>query len=180
MYSKSVTCTDVKYYRREIKSTSSIWNIDVELTTKFPVVNCGFTQGLLLQYIKSNIKITIISSQQVQISVIHLKETKYSKQGFVWYISYFHWSLFVCLFGCLFVCLFDCFGVLLSNQEFFTHMETSSLPVKGCKMVISENPCHSHLFLSVFQWGFHYPFRSVASGFEHPIFCMQGERSNRL
>ena len=38
-------------------------------------------------------------------------------------------GLFVCLFICLFVCLF----VFLSTREFLTHMETSPLPVKGCK-----------------------------------------------
>ena len=32
--------------------------------------------------------------------------------------------------NCLFVCLF---GVYCPSREFFTHMETSSLPVKGCK-----------------------------------------------
>ena len=34
------------------------------------------------------------------------------------------------LFVCLFVCLF---GVYRPTREFFTHMETSPLPVKGCK-----------------------------------------------
>ena len=33
-------------------------------------------------------------------------------------------------FVCLLVCLF---GVYRPTQEFFTHMETSPLPAKGCK-----------------------------------------------
>ena len=35
-------------------------------------------------------------------------------------------------FVCLFVCLFG-FGVHCPAREFFTYMDTSPLPVKGCK-----------------------------------------------
>ena len=41
--------------------------------------------------------------------------------------EYLHWTLGVMF---LFVCLF---GVYRPIPEFFTHMETSPLPVKGCK-----------------------------------------------
>ena len=75
---------------------------------------------------------------------------------------------------------------LRPTREFFTHMETSPLPVKGCKfwhmlsthghwavrflnsvphllwhqfrMVIFEDPWHSHLLPSVWQWSCHYLF----------------------
>ena len=89
---------------------------------------------------------------------------------------------------CLFVCLF---GVYRLTREFFTHMETSPLPMKGCKiltyarhswllssegslachthcdtglpfiMVISEDPWHSHLLPNVWQWSCHYRFYDV-------------------
>ena len=40
-------------------------------------------------------------------------------------------SLFFCVLFLLdFVCLF---GVYRPNREFFIHMETSPIPVKGCK-----------------------------------------------
>ena len=38
----------------------------------------------------------------------------------------------VCLFFCLFVCLFV--RVFRPTREFFTHMDTSWLPMKGCKV----------------------------------------------
>ena len=43
--------------------------------------------------------------------------------------------------------------------------------------VISEDPLHSHLMLSVYQLSYHYLSRL---GFEHPTFRMRGKRSNRL
>ena len=39
----------------------------------------------------------------------------------------------VTVFVCLFVCLFVFWGVYRPTREFFTHIETSPLPVKGCK-----------------------------------------------
>ena len=98
---------------------------------------------------------------------------------------------------CLFVCLF---GVFRPTREFFTHMETSpageglqiftfdrhSWPLSSegsltchtyCDtghpfiMVISEDPWHSHLLPSVWQWSCHYLFlrpRSVATGIRTP------------
>ena len=86
------------------------------------------------------------------------------------------------VWGC-FVCLF---GVFRPTREFFTQMETSLIPVKGCKfcpmfgihcfwtvriswachtfcdtehlliIVISEDPWHSHLLPSVWPWRCHY------------------------
>ena len=47
-------------------------------------------------------------------------------------------------------------------------------------IVISEDPWHSHLFPSFWQWSCHYLFlrlRSVATGDRTPISCMRGERS---
>ena len=96
--------------------------------------------------------------------------------------------IIICIFNhddsqmSLFVCVF-----LFVPHENFTHMETSPLPVKSCKltcardswplssegsltchtycdtghsfiMVISEDPWHSLLLLSVSQWSCHYPF----------------------
>ena len=85
----------------------------------------------------------------------------------------------------------------LHIREFFTYMETSPLPAKNCKfwpmfgthghwtwegslawhtyydmghtftMVISEDPWHSKLLLSVWQWSCHYlssRLRSMAAG----------------
>ena len=77
-----------------------------------------------------------------------------------------------------FLCLF-----FSSTREFFTCLETSPLPVKGCKfwpmlgtyghslvchtfcdmgdsflMVISQDPWHSHLIPSVWQWSCHHLF----------------------
>ena len=48
-------------------------------------------------------------------------------------------------------------------------------------MVISEDPWHSHLLPSVWQWSCHYLFlrlRSVATGDRTPISRMRGERSS--
>ena len=48
------------------------------------------------------------------------------------------------------------------------------------KMVISEDPWHSHLLPSVWQWSCHYLFlrlRSVANGDRTPIARTRGERS---
>ena len=87
-----------------------------------------------------------------------------------------------------FVCLF---GIFRPIRELFTQMETSPLPVRGwhswqlssegssvchtyCDtehpfiMVISEDPWHSHLLPSVYQWNCHFQFlrlMSVADGF---------------
>ena len=50
-------------------------------------------------------------------------------------------------------------------------------------MVISEDPWHSHLLLSVWQWSCHYLFlrlRSVAAGIRTPKFRMRELRSNPL
>ena len=47
-------------------------------------------------------------------------------------------------------------------------------------MVISEDPWHSHLLPSVWQWSCHYlclRLRSVATGDRTPISCTRGERS---
>ena len=83
------------------------------------------------------------------------------------------------------------FGVYRPTREFFTHMETSPLPVTGiltytrhswplssegsltwhtyCDtvlpfiMVISEDPWHSHLLPSVRQWSCHYLFLRLGS-----------------
>ena len=47
-------------------------------------------------------------------------------------------------------------------------------------MVISEDPWHSHLLPSVWQWSCHYlilRLRSVATGDRTPIYHMRGERS---
>ena len=65
----------------------------------------------------------------------------------LWYISSqpvvhsdqcFFVCLIVCLFAwlcvCLLVCVFVClFGIFRPTPEFFTTLETSPLPVKGCK-----------------------------------------------
>ena len=48
------------------------------------------------------------------------------------------------------------------------------------KMVISEDPWHSHLLPSVWQWSCHYLFLrlwSVATGDQTPISRMRGERN---
>ena len=92
------------------------------------------------------------------------------------------WSIFLGLFV----------WVLRPTQEFFTHMETTSLLVKlqiftynrhswslrregsfTCHtycdtrhpfmMVISEDTWHSHLLPSVWQWSCHYPFLRLRS-----------------
>ena len=85
------------------------------------------------------------------------------------------------------------YGVYHPTWEFFTHMETSPLPVKGCKfwpmlgshghwavrvlkratptvntglpfiMVISEDTWHSHLLPSVWQLSFQYLFLRLRS-----------------
>ena len=105
------------------------------------------------------------------------------------------------------VCLF--IWSLCPIREFFTHMETSPLPVKAANLtyarkswplssesyltchtycdtglpfiiVISEDPWHSHLLPSVWQWSCHYLFlrlRSVATGDQTPISHMRGELS---
>ena len=74
-------------------------------------------------------------------------------------------------------------GLFRPTRAFFTYLETSPLPVKDCKfwpilgtyghwvvrvlkcdtghlfiMVISEDPWHSHLMPSVWQWSCHYLF----------------------
>ena len=105
---------------------------------------------------------------------------------------------------------FACLDFSSHSRIFFTHMETSPLPVKECipcsvliaieqwvfssvphppwngasvYMVISEDPIHSQLMLSVWQWSCHYLFlRLIISmsllGFEHPAFRMRSDRSN--
>ena len=50
-------------------------------------------------------------------------------------------------------------------------------------MVISEDPWHSHLMSSVWQWSCYYLFKDFdlsRLGFEHQTFCLQDERSNPL
>ena len=50
-------------------------------------------------------------------------------------------------------------------------------------MVISEDPWHSHLLPSFWQWSCHYLFlrlRSTVAGIRTPNFRLRGERSNRL
>ena len=109
-----------------------------------------------------------------------------------------NWAFYKNLFVCFFVCLF---GVYRPTRGFFTHRETSPLLAKGCKfwpicsalmaieqwgffcvphllwhgasviIVISENPWHSHLLPSVWQWSCPYLFlrlRSVAVGIRTP------------
>ena len=44
-------------------------------------------------------------------------------------------------------------------------------------MIISEDPWHSQLLPSVWQWCYHYLFRSVATGDRTPISRTWGERS---
>ena len=106
------------------------------------------------------------------------------------------------LFICLFVCLF---GGFRPTWEFFTHMESSPLPVKGCKFYL----CFA--LMAIEQWGFfnmphllwhgasvyngHLRCRAFGSGavttyfydfglsqleFEHSTFRLRDERSNRL
>ena len=110
--------------------------------------------------------------------------------------------------------IFCLFRVFRPTQEFFTHMETSTLPMKGCKfwpihsthghgalhdgslachtycdtwhpfiMVISEDPWHSHLLPSVWQWSCHYLFlqlRSVSAGIRTPNLPLAGQSSKPL
>ena len=87
----------------------------------------------------------------------------------------------------IYYCMFI-WSLSAHSREFFTPLETSPLPVKGCKcwlmfgtydhwaervflachtyfdtghpfiMFISEDPWHSHLLLSVWQWSCHYLF----------------------
>ena len=108
-----------------------------------------------------------------------------------------HAKVFACCTGTgfSFVWLFGAYRLTL---EFFTHMEKSPLPVKGCKfwlmlgiygqqwglfsvphcntghpfiMVISEHPWHLHLLLSVWPWSCPNLFlrlRSVAAGIQTP------------
>ena len=109
-----------------------------------------------------------------------------------------------------FFCLF---GVFRPTQEFFTHLETSPLPVKVCKltnarhtrplssevsllchtywhtghpfiMVFFEDPWHSHLMPSIWQWNCHYLFFNdlglLRLGFELPTFRLRSERSYPL
>ena len=89
--------------------------------------------------------------------------------------------------------VFDClFGVSRPTREFFTHMETSQLPVKGCKFwpmpgthghwavrvllratptailvpfirIISEDPWHSQMLPSVWKGSCHYLFLRLRS-----------------
>ena len=98
----------------------------------------------------------------------------------------------------------------IRNVQNFTDALMSPLPVKGCKfwpmlgchghwavrvlyratptvtqghpfiMVISEDPWHSHLLLSFWQWSCHYLFlrlRSVATGDRTLMSRTRGERS---
>ena len=37
-------------------------------------------------------------------------------------------------FASLFVCWFVCMGLTVPLENYFTHMETSQLPMKGCKI----------------------------------------------
>ena len=114
-------------------------------------------------------------------------------------------TLYICLFVCLFVCCF-----LSSSRIFHSYTDVTitgeglqifsfarhSWPLSSegsiacltyCDtghsflMVISEDPWHSHLLPSVWQWGCHYLFFFDLGlsrlGFEHPIFRLRGERS---
>ena len=102
-------------------------------------------------------------------------------------------------------------GGVRPTREFFTHMET--IPGEGLKfltyaghslplssegslachtycdtghpfiMVISEDPRHSHLLPSVWQWICHYLFYDLCLSrleFEHPTFQLRDERSSPL
>ena len=93
----------------------------------------------------------------------------------------------------LFVCVF--FGVYRLTWEFFTYIETSPLPVKGCKFwpmlgtlrngptVYNgqlRGPMTLTLLPSFWQWSCHYLFLwlgSVATGDRTSITRMRGERS---
>ena len=106
----------------------------------------------------------------------------------------------------MFACLF---GVFRPTREFFTHLETSPLPVKGCKcwpmlgtfdhravrvltyrdtghpfiMVISEDTWHSHLAPIGGSGAVTSCFFDLCLsrlGFEHPTLRLRGERSNPL
>ena len=110
-----------------------------------------------------------------------------------------HWYFTAICCSSICVCLLRCF--FCPTPELFTHMETSPLPVKGCKfwtwavrvlkrdtghpfiMVISEDPWHSHLLPSVWKWSCRYLFLRLSLsrlGFEHPTFCLRGESSSPL
>ena len=99
--------------------------------------------------------------------------------------------------------MFVCIGFFSPTRDFFTRMETSPLPVKGCKfwpmlgthgheqchtyydtghpfiMVISEDQLNSHLLPSVWQWSCHTTcFWGLSRlGFVHLTFRMRGLRS---
>ena len=112
------------------------------------------------------------------------------------YLSYF---ALIRLF--LFVCL-----EFRHTRDVSTHLETSPLPVKGCKfwpmlrmamssegslacdtfcdtghsflMVILEDPWHSHLLPSGWQWSCRYMFSDLGLlrlGFEHQTFRLRGD-----
>ena len=83
-------------------------------------------------------------------------------------------------------------GVFLPTREFFTQMETSPLPVKGCKIwPMLGNYGHwavrvltfiSHLLPSVWIGAVTTCFNDLGLswlGFESQTFRFQGERSNR-
>ena len=118
-------------------------------------------------------------------------------------ILFAYWDLF-CHITCIFC--FGLFGVFRPCREFFNHMETSPWPVKGCKfwpmlgthghwqwgflslshllwhghpfiMVISEDPWHSPLLSSLWQWSCHHLFlwvRSFAAGIRKPNLPLAG------
>ena len=95
--------------------------------------------------------------------------------------------------GGIISCILCLFVWFFPTREFFTYMQTSPLPVKGCKlltyarhswplssegaltchthcdtglpfiMVFSEDPLHSHLLLNVWQWNSHYLFLRLRS-----------------
>ena len=100
----------------------------------------------------------------------------------------------------LLICLIVSFRFIDRLQSFFTHMETLLLPVKGCKFwpmlgtvsegslacytycdtghpFLSEDPWHSQLLPSVWQWNCRYLFlrlMSVAAGIPTPKLPLTG------
>ena len=105
------------------------------------------------------------------------------------------------------------FVVFHPSRECFTHMETSPIASEGLQnltydwhlwplnsegsltchiycetghpsmMVIFEDPWHSHLLLSAYQWSCHCLFFDIGlsqMGIEHLSFHLRGERSNQL
>ena len=114
------------------------------------------------------------------------------KDWFYWTMHYIY--MLHVLWFVLFVWLFVVFR---PTKECFTHIETSSLPVKDCNLTYTRNSwplsgegslaCNiycdtGHLFIMVIP-AVTTCFNDIDMsllGFEHPTFCMWGDHSNRL